>query len=748
MRQAIALLFLFPALLFGAAGDVKWAAVESNGWVLQVCVETVGTEGSFQFTNANGENSVTLTLESPGFDPAGNVTHWPRTLFALRQLRFPYGTNEQTASNYVGDVTARGPDVVVRLVLSDYVWNLDSNLLINISANWYASNNAVNGLKVPNYSTAPSQKAIANWLVSNMEIVSGGSFELLMRGGSGHSIMGRSLAGVKFTAADQHSNTVTQWATAPVVLKDRGYANPVIAWQAFLPTTSLTQGDVITCNFVAYPWIGTNLLDTSDGAHARPTACYAPLTYLCDKAATYGRGVARVSNSGNDSTGQVVSYYTYDPANPPPAFANELAAVNALKTYHRALPAPALSRNDAGGGVIYHDAGTYTWINGTPSPSTMPACYLLLCPSPGVPASEVILTSKTSSTGISPYAWVDRMTVRFPAGGSGFSGHSYFKLSSCVLDGSNVNSFYFNTNLALIANTLYNCNKLPSSSAAPLYLNLVLGNTFNLTNVASPTITLNVYTFCGNISICPNHRVGLVTAPPGGKQDAADGAVICENILTGTNGSLLDVMQFTGDLSSVFGAFIENGVFETTSRRVSTMRIAGSGFVQDNVKNVIMNHVTQAGYLAEWCYDGYGAINLTRTYCKRQNCLFQRVTTLSDRAEENSTHNGIRTGNWPELFGVGNSGEAIVERVTFAPEGLGANSRFTSTPPGWVNDASFTGTATGNGNYRLKSDSIVIGLPKNIVTPFDLEGNARSLLDPPGAYGSAVPKKGAAFLGL
>jgi hypothetical protein len=31
------------------------------------------------------------------------------------------------------------------------------------------------------------------------------------------------------------------------------------------------------------------------------------------------------------------------------------------------------------------------------------------------------------------------------------------------------------------------------------------------------------------------------------------------------------------------------------------------------------------------------------------------------------------------------------------------------------------------------------------VLPYDIEGNARGLLDPPGAYASASPRKGAGF---
>ena len=46
---SVLLILLSGTPLFGAPGDIKWASVENNGWVLQVDVDTGGPNGTFDF---------------------------------------------------------------------------------------------------------------------------------------------------------------------------------------------------------------------------------------------------------------------------------------------------------------------------------------------------------------------------------------------------------------------------------------------------------------------------------------------------------------------------------------------------------------------------------------------------------------------------------------------------------------------------------------------------------------------------
>lgn len=67
---------------------------------------------------------------------------------------------------------------------------------------------------------------------------------------------------------------------------------------------------------------------------------------------------------------------------------------------------------------------------------------------------------------------------------------------------------------------------------------------------------------------------------------------------------------------------------------------------------------------------------------------------------------------------------------------------------GFVNDGSNTGSNLGAGNYKLKSDAAASTLsPQNYLMPLDIEKAWRGGFDPPGAYASASPRKGAGFFG-
>jgi hypothetical protein len=62
-----------------------------------------------------------------------------------------------------------------------------------------------------------------------------------------------------------------------------------------------------------------------------------------------------------------------------------------------------------------------------------------------------------------------------------------------------------------------------------------------------------------------------------------------------------------------------------------------------------------------------------------------------------------------------------------------------------VSNASRSGTDAGGGNYRTLSTGNGPVLQTRWLMPYDIEGNARGELDPPGAYSSASPRKGGGF---
>lgn len=632
------------------------------------------------------------------------------------------------------DERITGTTLTVKVALSDYIYAKDDTgdgnsgtaPTVAIASGFYTAGgtptNAYSGT-VTNNSTAPYQKVIANWLVANKEIVSGSTFTLRVRAGTGDTNQGRSVAAVKFTVTDEHEHTVTQTVAAPTVVEDQGYALPIIAWVGEIDTSALTQGDTLTSNFIAYPWVGDNLIDTSDGAHTQPTPLYAPLQYLNDKINTYGRGAARVSPTGNNDTGQVVSLYSYDSNNPPAAFADEFAAINAIKNYHNGLSAPAVARNNAGGGVVYHDAGNYTFLNGTITTGVGTlATYLKFEPSAGVTRDQVVINHKTAGTAATMF-WIDNMTITADGSGNVFTGMTYFKVSNSVISPVNGNSFYYNTVASLFGNTITSINILPVATTANLSVSPVIGNTWNL----SASKYIRAYTFVGNKVISPAQPLSLHVMPIGLTPPAADGAIIADNYMAG---SQITVHDTTGDVSGIFGVLFENGVFETIQGASPYFKVAGSTSSADNVYNVILRNLTIVGYLTEWNYNKSGDPMRLRKYNKMQGVVHSRVTTMTDITTEGGAADSRRTGSWPETFGVGHYGNFINTESTgnYAPEFIGINSAFNAASPAFVSDASFKGTKAGNGDYNPTSASTflnLIPLGKNGL-PYDLEGNPRN----------------------
>jgi hypothetical protein len=73
---------------------------------------------------------------------------------------------------------------------------------------------------------------------------------------------------------------VTTWVTAPSIDSGVPDQEKIIEYIGTINTATLTDGDLLTCNFIAYPVYGDSgsLLDTSDGANTMPTPLYAPQT--------------------------------------------------------------------------------------------------------------------------------------------------------------------------------------------------------------------------------------------------------------------------------------------------------------------------------------------------------------------------------------------------------------------------------------------------------------------------------------
>src|SRR5215469_8626585 len=145
-------------------GDILSAVVETNGWVLDVGINGMTTNGFYNFglganNSLTGNETVKLTVRSMGFDDHGNSITLPRTIYGTFALRLPYPNQAFKDQTVVSGVLTN------KIVLSDYIFARDSNIVVTILPGYYSatiSNNS-NTLSAINTSISPYQKPIANW---------------------------------------------------------------------------------------------------------------------------------------------------------------------------------------------------------------------------------------------------------------------------------------------------------------------------------------------------------------------------------------------------------------------------------------------------------------------------------------------------------------------------------------------------------------------------------------------------------
>ena len=222
-------------------------------------------------------------------------------------------------------------------------------------------------------------------------------------------------------------------------------------------------------------------------------------------------------------------------------------------------------------------------------------------------------------------------------------------------------------------------------------------------------------------------------------------------------------LDFGGYSNYVSGAIVQNVIEYTNSTSLAQLWV-GADTSLANMTNIIIWNNSISGDRCNQCYansaSGTGLNSVHLLNSVRGND-FEQVNIKTDNFT--STPNTNNTNNWSQVWGCGWAYNYSNESTGIGAAGAFNNTFFgypgfqwvtpqAFTVSGWVDRESQTGgvVGTGNGNYRLKSDSTVTrpDLSGWWGIPFDIEGNARSALSPPGAYASASPRKGASFLGF
>jgi len=773
-----AALMLLVVKAYAAPGDIVSAVVESNGWVLDVTVVSLTNVSSFDYGFANQvvggativgipPGKLVINLTSLGFDDNAKPTTFPRTVYGTRTLRFPYGVNGQTALNYVLDVTGSGTNTLVRLGLSDYVYLTDSNLTMNVLANWYGNNALQPTVSVINNSTNLAGRVVGNWsrppfqrITNNIATVGCVAF--------GHGARsGRPVRCVQFWAVDE-SNTCspTNTVLSPTIDRSQGDAVPIVEYVGNIDCSNLAQSNRLTVHFAAYPWIGdtNSALMTSDGRYAFPSMQASPLPMFLDNQNNYPVQVAVVSPNGSDVSGMVVSSSSFSPNAPPPAFATTGAAALALARTNKALFGSAMREN--GAAMMYLQPGNYFYGASTNIGLTnYPKTWMTVAPFPGVGRSQVTIVDAFSSSGnfLSQLTRISNCTFQCLNATSIIGQTDFLWLDHCL--------FSINSTQGAIVDSCTNwyvtqcvVQEIPQGllpvGVRNSNLRLIRGNDISglVRNWFPSTVLGNARDSGTNGPSKADWTDTFVHEPPS-YPIIAFNRFMCENASLGSD--VFKVAHAGSYMRTTNGAAVIQNLIEHVNEFPNAPRCMSVGESSTSLSdtnigdNIFCWNNTIVGQRVNWLENAGGGTNGSIVAQRNNGTLLNNVfDQINSKDDLDYTPSGVRTGNWAVMFGVGAQANTDLDPAQmdggwhwnwFGINSYSNHNAFGAGPSsGWATCFNFVdresatvqtnGIAPGKGDYHLRSTSPLWQLKTQWVLPYDLDGNPRSASDPPGVF--------------
>lgn len=773
--KTLIVLFLSCLPCLASFTNVVGLEVETNGWVLRATIGgdatgSIGTNGNFfsGFATNNtltSTTALTLTLTSMGFDDSGNGIQVTRKVYGTKQLRAVYPMQN---TNDIQFQDSGGTNVVFRIALSDYIYSSDSNITASALGGWISGTNgnstnvaAISSQSVTNSSTQSYQATIANWSMVPWQRFTNNTARLTALAFHNSAQAGRPVRCVQFIVRDQHSNAKTNIVLVPSSTIEPVTGCAVVEYISDVDISGMTNGDSLRLDFAAYPWVGDSgaTLATTDNAYSMPTPYYVGLTGVCDRLKSYGVSYAVVDPTNGTANGVVTT--NFNVASPPATFDTLDHATIAIKNTNNIL----FSRSNAAAAVVYVTNGYFKWTGGSGTyGNNLNPTWTTIQPFPGVDRSNVWLIGQTGNKQWTGKTHLYNLSIGDTNASGTIDHEDYVWVDNCYIESASGIPFYRSTNYYFTACVVSNlANSFTPGINQGSYV-LIRGN---LISLQGSTATY-VYTVIGNKRTITNRFSGSYYATEIGGQTVppARGSILAYNALFGLQSGSSIVAQFYNQTNQTFGMAIIQNCFEWVNAPTAQaiLWIGADGATATTVNNILLWNNTTSGQRWNVAYNETGSTPLTRKFFNVVNNLTDDSNCKSDSFTASGGGNGARIGNWPFLFGVsfyGNLGGRVAgigggfDNQSFA--GLyGLSSLQTDGASLATNFCQYTtlGAATNgstsigpaNGNYRLLSSSpMLTNVLTKWVLPFDLEGNARGLSDPPGAYSSANPRKGAFF---
>lgn len=770
IKSALACLLLFCAsLAWGADYAVKSFSISTNGWDAYIVFENMGTNGTWSFglgalNTIAGNETITLTITSMGYDDACNPTTVVRKVYGTKQVRYPYPYQASTDIGYTNTV-----DCIARIALSDYVHTNDSNITVTIKSGLYTQGGhaslATTDLPVQNLSIIPYPKCVGKFSDVPYRRSIGNTTRTRFVCWQKFGDQGRPVRAVKVWATDGSNYSATNIVTSFTIDSTYGDASPVIEGITDIDTTALNTTNLIYIHFQAYPWIGDSgsILDTSDGRYSAPAYGYCADIVFLDRTNQWGGSIAVVdsttSGTGNDSTGVAVTAASFDAQNPPAKFATMAGALTAIVRSNWTF----YSHADPGSGFIYLTAGDHKFAGGTPTLTNRPSTYVTIATIPGVDRTSCVITGSVTAKSLDNMYCLSNVTISSQTSPTTFNNASNAWFDRCIF--TNCTDAALLRALTNVYITRSRISSLPQGfvpyNGVNMNVRLVRGNDISDLSASGNFPT----TYLGNVRNSGTNGSFKVGWPTTTTQETADYPIIaynrfyCENAYNG--GNIIELFPYSSSIKGTNGfALVQNIIEQVAPKQSAAVRIFSicqssqntSYWDTNDVNNAIVWHNTGVGQRGNINENASGSsesgTNAIRFNWSYVNNLFDNPNPKSDNFAPNPSSNNI--GNWAFMYGAGNSGNTDLDPVNMDPgwffDFIGLNSYCaTNTPTNLINYAHFTRRSAGFsqdndplwpgfGDYTLQSDSPVKTLAMRWVLPYDIAGVARYTNGALGAY--------------
>lgn len=761
------LFFLLSFNLIAANGDILGAYVDTNGWMLRLRISGLDVGGTYNLgwnTNhyISPTNRIKLWISSPGFDDTGISNSNLRLVMGTMAIP----TNATVTTPYY-EQSADG-ETWITVGLTSLIRTEDTILGMDAIEGAYTSGAtptiAISNLFVTNTSLQSwsINKTIANWTwTPNYYTISNSIADMRINAYHISGQNGRPVRYVDFWSIDSAgTRSPTNRIYTPIIRSTLPDMVPIIEYCGDIDYSGLGQGLLVTNHFRAVPWLGIEacIIDTSDGVNELKPYYYARRITVCDRLGLLGHSYTVVDAiNGNDTTGVVVSNFTGAIA----PFLTIGKAASSIQSSNSIWYA----RTNCGQSIIYLTNGNHDFRGAAPAATIQANLgYLTITAYPGLDYTSVAITNSSSSGDLGDRIRFNNIAFRPLTVANTVYANTvdHLWVDSCWLEATNSGTQIWSD----CTNTYYTFNIITnwgarmthpgtSGTAANTHMSLIRGNDMRgyHRNIAPQVMVGNLKWNTNNYS--PEQLIIICAPGFSGEINQNDGAIVAFNKLMGCKFDGNDVVKIATETNISFGIAIIQNVIESAQQGSSGQTASFGTVNRDSIS--ITN-------MLSW-YNSWlgGKMNVFYDYTNGTHwaigCSF-----IGDYTEDWNQKTGnfsptseIGYGGWAVQYGVDNQVH-ISSEITGAPGDFFA--RFSGIN-GWMSEVELTnswahhinraayyfriGNGEGNGNYQLTSYSPLFrwfGVNK---LPFDINGIARSNMDPSGAYSSGNRKKGSMF---